>query len=118
MNYIAPWSVWHGKPMITEIKFALGGAAMADMGVLVLGAMQAVTPGVETFVGAGATGAATSLAVLWAWKATTDKRLEKIENDKASKDDLIPLHEALREIKDDVRYLVRARVAAKMDEQK
>jgi hypothetical protein len=95
--------------MVTSFKPMLIGAALADGALLALAAIQATPlPGFETFGAAGVTGAATSLAVLWAWKATTDKRLEKIENDKASKDDLVPLHEALREIKDDVRYLVRS----------
>lgn len=95
--------------MIASAKIAMMGAAAADAALVAIAAIQATPlPGLETFGAAGVTGAATSLAVLWAWKATTDKRLEKIENDKASKDDLKPLHEALREIKDDVRYLVRS----------
>lgn len=95
--------------MIQHLKPMLIGAALADGAVLMIAAIQAAPlPDIGTFGAAGVTGAATSLAVLWAWKATTDKRLEKIESDKASKDDLVPLHEALKEIKDDVRYLVRS----------
>lgn len=95
--------------MFTQItKLALMGAALGDATLLTIAAIQASPlPSAGDFGAAGVTGAATSLAVLWAWKASTDKRMERLEVEKASKDDLRPIHETLKEMKDDLRYLSR-----------
>ena len=94
--------------IMTTTKLALMGAALGDATLLTVAAIQAAPlPSVGDFGAAGVTGAATSLAVLWAWKASADKRMERLEVEKASKDDLRPIHETLKEIKDDLRYLSR-----------
>ena len=94
--------------MMPVAKFAAIGAALGDATILAASLIQSnPIPPIENFGVAGVTGAATSLAILWAWKATADKRLDRIEVEKASKDDLRPIHETLKEIKDDLRYLSR-----------
>lgn len=93
---------------MTTTKLALMGAALGDATLLTIAAIQsAPLPSVGDFGAAGVTGAATSLAVLWAWKASADKRMERLEIEKASRGDLLPIQETLKEIKEELRYLSR-----------
>ena len=85
------------------------GAALVDAGVLVYSALQQapVSPG---GLGAGGlAGAATSVAVLWAWKGTADERIKKLEDSKADKEDLRAHADLLKEVRDDVKWLIRAK---------
>lgn len=83
------------------------GAALVDAGVLVYAALQQTPVSAGDLGAAGLTGAATSVAVLWAWKGTVDERLREIEDKKADKDALDAHGELLKEVRDDVRWLVR-----------
>ena len=95
--------------MIAEIKAMGFGAFLADASVVVFAALQQTPlPDPTTMIGAGGAGAATSLAVLYAWKGYADKRLDKVENEKADKADLRRIDDSLREIRDDIRYLTRS----------
>ena len=95
--------------MIAHIKAMGFGAFLADASVIVFAALQQTPlPDPTTMIGAGGAGAATSLAVLYAWKGYADKRLDKVESEKADKADMFRIEGALREIRDDIRYLTRS----------
>lgn len=86
---------------------SVAGAAVTDAGILTVAALQSstVTPG---DLGAGGiAGAATSIAVLWAWKGITDERLKRIEDTKADKEDVRQQSELLREVREDVKWLIK-----------
>jgi len=85
------------------------GAAIVDSAVLVHAAMQSVPVSAGDLGAAGLTGAATSVAVLWAWKSTADERIKKLEDGKADKDDLSAHADLLKEVRDDVKWLIRAK---------
>lgn len=84
--------------------FGVTGAAIAatleTIGYL---ALQATTPPAGDLVGGAATGGAVSVAVFWIYKA----RVDRLEETKADKHELVAVHDTLREIKEDIRYLVR-----------
>ena len=83
------------------------GAAIGDGALYIVAAMQATTPPTAGDIGAaGITGAATSVAVLWFWKGMTDKRLDKIEADKADKSSLDDMSEMLKEMRGDIKTLM------------
>ena len=65
--------------------------------------LQSTTPPAGDLVGGAATGGAVSMAVFWIYKA----RVDRLEETKADKHELVDVHDTLREIKEDIRYLVR-----------
>lgn len=83
------------------------GAALFDAAAVVYAALQQAPVSAGDLGAAGLTGAATSVAVLWAWKGTADERLKRLENEKADKEDLKAHGEMLKEVREDVRWLVR-----------
>ena len=94
--------------MIGTIKgaalFGVTGAVVTGIAEVIGYAMlQGAAPPAGDLVGGAATGGAVSMAVFWIYKA----RVDKLEETKADKHELTAVHDTLREIKDDIRYLVR-----------
>lgn len=86
------------------------GAVVGDALLFVWAAIQQAPPPTVGDIGAaGATGAATSVAILWAWKGITDRRIEKLENGKADKDLLDAHGELLNEVRLDIKKLLEHR---------
>jgi hypothetical protein len=83
------------------------GAMLGDAALFVVAALQSAgTPSVGDIGAAGATGAATSLAILWFWKGLTDKRLDALEARKADKSSMDDLSDLLREMRGDIKTLM------------
>jgi hypothetical protein len=91
----------------TLIFGAAGAAVMAFAELAALAVTQAApaVPPAGDLVGGAVTGGAVSAAAFWIYKA----RVDRMEEKKADKSDLEPIRESLREIREDVRYLVRER---------
>lgn len=80
-----------------------GAIAAAFIDVLGYSLLQSATPPAGDLLGSAATGGAVSVAVFWIYKA----RVDRMEETKADKSELLTIHDALKEIKDDIKYLVR-----------
>ena len=80
-----------------------GAIATAFLEVLGYAMLQSSAPPAESLIGSAATGGAVSMAVFWIYKA----RVDRMEETKADKSELLTIHDALKEIKDDIKYLVR-----------
>jgi len=79
------------------------GAALADAGLFVAAALQAApAPSVESIGVASGAGAATTLAILWFWKGTVDKRLDE----KVDKDVVAEMSKSIDRIEGHVTWLV------------
>lgn len=98
--------------MLTTAKGALlfgaAGAAVttfAELAALTVAQTAPSFPPTGDLVGGAITGGAVSATVFWIYKA----RVDRMEEKKADKSDLDPIREALRDIREDVRYLVRER---------
>lgn len=97
--------------MLTTLKgtalFGVAGAAVMAAAEFAAAVAQAgpTLPAPTDLVGGAVTGGAVSAAAFWIYKA----RVDRLEEKKADKEELAPIRDALREIKDDVRYLVRER---------
>lgn len=83
---------------------SVAGAAVADAALFVVAAIQAApSPSVGDIGVASGAGAATTLAILWFWKGTVDKRLDE----KVDKDVVKEMSKSIDRIEDNVTWLVR-----------
>lgn len=83
------------------------GAAVTDASLVAWAALQSTTVSAGDLGAGGVAGAATSIAVLWAWKGITDERIKRIEDTKADKEDVRQQSDLLREVREDVKWLIK-----------
>lgn len=89
------------------VKFAALGAAITDAALIVAAAAQDLPLSAGDLGAGGLAGAATSVAVLWAWKGITDERIKRIEDTKADKEDVRQQSDLLKEVREDVKWLIK-----------
>lgn len=93
--------------MIHLLKTAALGATVGDALLLTVAAMQSAPVTAGDLGAGGLAGAATSVAVLWAWKGITDERIKRIEDTKADKEDVRQQSDLLKEVREDVKWLIK-----------
>ena len=91
--------------MLGTVKAALIGAGVVDGTIALVALLQNTAPDAPSWVGGGVSGATVSVALWWVYKEKVDRH-DKVLDTKADVKDLVPIKEAVDEIRQNVHMLV------------
>ena len=91
--------------MQVGIKVAALGAMVGDGIIAAVALLQNTAPDAPSWVGGGVSGATVSVALWWVYMEKVDRH-DRVLESKADTKDLLPLKEAINEIRTNVQMLV------------